>query len=300
MTPRTLTLTLTRAAIALVAVAAARTAAAEVVARAGQVDVTADQVRTYVETLGPKDQAELARDPALLSQVVRSLLARQAVLAEARTRRFDREPATTAQLDRVRDEALTELYLAKVSQPPEGYPSEAELEAAYRATPAAFAIPQQYRVAQIFVAATRGDAAGEEKARRRVDEAKRKLREKGADFAAVARAESEDRVSAARGGEIGWLSEAQMVEGIRRVVTGLPKGGVSDPVRLDDGWHLVKLLETRPPSTRALPEVRDALAAQLRAERARANRQAYLAKLLEQSPPVVNELALSTVLGGKK
>ncbi len=45
----------------------------------------------------------------------------------------------------------------------------------------------------------------------------------------------------------------------------------------------------------SLAEVRDAIAAQLRSERENANRQAYLAKLLEQNPPAINELALCKV-----
>ena len=43
--------------------------------------------------------------------------------------------------------------------------------------------------------------------------------------------------------------------------------------------------------------MRGALVAELRAERTQALRRAYLAKLLEQNPPAINELALSKVLG---
>jgi len=78
-----------------------------------------------------------------------------------------------------------------------------------------------------------------------------------------------------------------VVPGIRPVVTSLVKDAVSDPVRLDDGWHVVKLLDLRPASVRPLDEVRDAVVSQLRVERARANRQAYLTRLLDQNPPVV-------------
>jgi hypothetical protein len=45
-----------------------------------------------------------------------------------------------------------------------------------------------------------------------------------------------------------------------------------------------------------LAEARESIATQLRADRARANRQAYLTKLLEQNPPTINELALPKVL----
>ncbi len=284
----------------LVALACARAEGADVVARVGKIDVTSDQVRAWVETLDARDRAALAKDPALLNQVVRSFLARQAVLGEARARRWDQEPPVKAQLDRVRDEALTELYLTQVSQPPESYPSDAEVQSAYDANRSAFEVPPQYRIAQIFVAAPKGDAAAEEKGRKRIQALSRRLRDEKGDLGSIARAESDDKESGGRGGEIGWLAEAQMIPGIRKAVIALAKGGVTDALRLDDGWHLVKLLDLRPASTRPLGEVRAAIASRLRAERAKADRQAYLAKLLDQNPPAVNELVLSNVLAKGK
>jgi parvulin-like peptidyl-prolyl isomerase len=286
------------AAIALAVIlslACSRSAAAEVVARVGGTDVTREEILAYVDTLGAQERAALAKDPALLSQVVRSYLARQAVLKEARGKKWDQGASVKAQLDRVREEALIELYLQSVSRPPDGYPSDAEVEVAYQASKKAFEMPRQWRLAQIFVAAAKGDKEAEHKAAARLEDVKAKLR-KGADFAAVAGADSDEKSAAQRGGEIGWLSEEQMIPGIRAMVTALAKGAVSEPIRLDDGWHLVKLLDARPGSTRPLGEVRAAISAELRAERTKSARQAYLAKLLEQNPPAINELALSKVI----
>jgi peptidylprolyl isomerase len=136
----------------------------------------------------------------------------------------------------------------------------------------------------------------EDKTRKRLEEVVKRLKVKGADFAAMARSDSDDRQSAPQGGEIGWLAEAQVLPGIRATAAGLLKDAVSEPVRLDDGWHVLKLLDLRPPSTRPLAEVHEALAQQLRAARARDLRQAYVARLVEQSAPALNELALARVL----
>jgi parvulin-like peptidyl-prolyl isomerase len=273
--------------------------AAEVVGKIGGTEVTTTELRAYVETLPASDQAALAKDPSLLSQVVRTYLARQAVRKEAQLKKFDQQPAVKAQLDRVRDEAVTELYLQSVSRPPDGYPSDAEVQAAYDANRKAFEVPKQYQLAQVFLAAARGDREAEERGKKKLDEVQRRLKQK-ADFAAVARELSEEKDAAQRSGEIGWLAEEQMVPGIRATAVGLGKGAVSEPVRLDDGWHVLKLLDTRPPSVRPLAEVRETLVAELRAERARASRQAYLAKLLEQNPPAINELTLPKVVAKAK
>lgn len=282
---------------AALAVAAGPAAASQVVARVGAIELTAEEVRAYVATLGAQEQAALAKDPALLSQAVRLYLARRALLAEARSKRWDEDPAVKAQLDRVRDQAATELYLDAVSRPPDSYPTEAEVRTGYDANPAVFAIPPQWRVAQIFVAAPRSaEPDVEKRARVRLDEVVKKLSRRGADFAAMARAETDEKGAAERGGEIGWLAEEQLMPAVRQVVVRLKKDGVSEPVRMDDGWHVLKVLDVRPARTRPLAEVRDALVSRLRSERAKGNRQAYLAKLLDANPPAINELALSGVL----
>ena len=62
----------------------------------------------------------------------------------------------------------------------------------------------------------------------------------------------------------------------------------------------MKLLDLKPASIREFPEVRETLAARLRAERTQALRREYVGKLVEKSPPAVNELALSRVLSGAR
>ncbi|EIP99046.1 hypothetical protein OpiT1DRAFT_03549, partial [Opitutaceae bacterium TAV1] len=124
-----------------------------IIARVSDTDVRIDDIRSSLESLDPREQAALAANPALLSQAVRSLLARRVVLAEAVAQKWDKNPAFTAQLEKLRENALIESYLQSVSQPPADFPSEADLHAVYEANRAALVAPRQFRVAQIFVAA---------------------------------------------------------------------------------------------------------------------------------------------------
>jgi peptidylprolyl isomerase len=125
------------------------------------------------------------------------------------------------------------------------------------------------------------------------------VRQPGADFAALARSLSDDTATAERDGEVGWVAEPDLRAEIRAQVIGLPKAGTTEPIRLDDGWHILKLVDTEAARTRPLAEVRDALVQRIRAERVEANRRAYMAELLKQTPPVVNEIALSKLLEAK-
>ena len=51
-----------------------------VVARVGNTDVSADDLRAYLAALGPREQAAVAKDPALLNQAVQLMLANRLVL----------------------------------------------------------------------------------------------------------------------------------------------------------------------------------------------------------------------------
>jgi parvulin-like peptidyl-prolyl isomerase len=274
--------------------AASAKTADDVVARVGATDITADDIRGYVAALAPREQAALAKDPALFSQAVRMLLANQLVVQEAVAKKWDQQPNVAAQLDRVRENALAELYLQSVTVPPANYPSEEDVQKVYDANQSALLVPRQFQLAQIFVAVQKdADKASEDKAKKKVDDIQRRLKASGADFAAIQTAENDAR----DGGDLGWVADGQIRPEIQGQVIGLAKGAISDSVKLEDGWHILKLIDTRAAYTRTLPEVRDQLVQQMRAERATMLRRAYLAELLKQHPPAVNELALSKMLG---
>jgi peptidylprolyl isomerase len=267
----------------------------DVIARLGNIDVTADDVRAEIGRLGAREQEALAHDPALMSRTVRLLLANRLVLKEALTKKWEQQGAVAAQLERIREQAIIESYLQSVSAAPDGFPTEAQIQAVYESNMSAMLVPRQFKVGQIFVAAA-PDKQSEDKVRRKLEQVQKKLQQAGADFAAIAAADSEDRPTAENGGELGWLSDAQLRPEIRSQVMGLANGAVSDPIRLDDGWHIIRLTDTKAAYTRPLAEVREQLAQRIREERVAANRRAYLAKLIEQSPPVINEIALSHLL----
>lgn len=294
------------AAPAAAAPAAANTVAAakssgEVVARVGNNDITADDMRNFIATLGPREQAALSQDPALLSQAVRVMLSNRLVMQELAAKKYDKQPQIEAQLEKVRESALVELYLQSVSNPPANFPSDDDLQKVYEANRASFLVPRQYQIGQIYIAVPKdADKATTDAAKKKVDEVQKKLKAPGADFAAIARADSSAKESGERGGDLGLLPEDQIRPEIRTQLAGLAKGAVSEPITLDDGVHFIRLIDTKVPYTRTLPEVRDALVRQIRQQRAAQLRQNYLAELLKQQPPIINELALAKLLDGKK
>lgn len=83
-----------------------------------------------------------------------------------------------------------------------------------------------------------------EDARLRLDQIKLRL-EGGEDFAILAQAHSEDTVSAAEGGDLGWVSPGDLVPKFEDQMNRLQPGEISEPFESQFGWHLVQVLDRR-------------------------------------------------------
>ena len=85
------------------------------------------------------------------------------------------------------------------------------------------------------------------------DEAKAVLAEikKGADFAELAKQKSKDPGAAAEGGDLGYFGKEQMVPEFAETAFKMDKGQMSDPVKTQFGWHIIKVEDKR---TKPVPE----------------------------------------------
>jgi parvulin-like peptidyl-prolyl isomerase len=277
---------------------AAKPAADEVVARIGDSQLTVGDFRPILESLDVRELAALQGDPAAVNQIVRSLIVQQLLFKQAMAEGYDKRPNVQERLERARQGAIAEGYLQSATRVPESYPTEEEVKAFYESNQAALTLPRQLRLAQIFLAAPEGLSEVEAiQVQRKAGDLRRRLDEPKADFAAVARAESEEPQSAGRGGEIGLLPENMIQPAVFEVVKDLKAGGVSEPVRLPGGWHIVKVLEIQEPRLATLEEIRPQLVERLRAQREQLNREQFLNRLLQENPVAINELVLSDLVG---
>jgi peptidyl-prolyl cis-trans isomerase SurA len=67
----------------------------------------------------------------------------------------------------------------------------------------------------------------------------------GEDFATLARSNSQDALSAARGGDLGWLSPGDTLPDFESAMDRLAPGEISEPVQTRFGWHLIQVLDYR-------------------------------------------------------
>lgn len=234
--------------------------------------------------LTPDSYAQSLRNQLLNQQVVNAVLGTDFTLkGEA-----DEIAALVSQQRVVRQAAIDVKALAAKQQI-----SDAEINAWYNAHKNEYLTPEQYRVSYIKLdAATMAQQVSDAEiqafydehqaefttpARHRYsviqtkteDQAKQVLDalKKGEDFAALAKAKSTDIISARNGGDMGWLEESTTPDELKNAKL-TEKGQLSDVITSSVGFLVARLDDTQPAQVKPLAEVRDAIIAKVKQNKA--------------------------------
>lgn len=204
--------------------------------------------------------------------------------------------------EQVRIEYL-ELNAAKLADSIQ--PDEQELRQAYEESMARFTTEEQRRASHILVQVPDG---ADEKTLTAAREKSEKLLQRvraGESFEELAKEFSDDKVSAAEGGDLGFFGKGVMVPPFEEAVFALEKGQVSDLVRSQFGFHIIKLTDIRPGGKKSFEEVRSDLVKQVQSRKAEEEYYALvdrLATLVYENPdslePAAEALGLEVVEGG--
>jgi len=132
-------------------------------------------------------------------------------------------------------------------------PTDAQLQAEYNSRKSDFQVPERVKVRHILlkVDAQNPDAQVKPKA-----EALLKQIRAGGDFAALAKANSQDPGSGAQGGELGWVTKGQMVPEFEKASFTLGVGQTSDLVKTTYGYHIVQVEAHEQPHFQPFEEVK--------------------------------------------
>jgi parvulin-like peptidyl-prolyl isomerase len=270
--------------------ARAATDADTVVARGGSIQIDVNEVRVLVASLPDGTRQAVLAKPGELEQLVRQDILQRSLLKDAQAANFAASPSAASALQRVHDEALTRLWIASKAAVPASFPSESQVQSAYDLLQKN--APYEYHLEQIFIAAADGGDPQTVAAALTKSVSVQKLIATGS-FEQVARQDSEDTDSAAKGGDLGFLPAAKLTPDIRSAVESMTPGQTIGPIKTSAGLHFIKLVERRRIAIPPLATVHDRVVAALRGQRAQRLEQAYLQQAAAQLDITVDQIELA-------
>jgi parvulin-like peptidyl-prolyl isomerase len=242
-------------------------AADPVVLTIGSLKVTKGEYETFINALPPQIQTE-AKGPNK-RKVAEQYAELRMMAEEARKRKIDQQAATKAQIAFQVDQMLAQMLFrdlqatvkvddAAVAKYFDEHKSEYEEVKARH-------ILVRFKDSRVPLREGQKELSDDE-AKAKATELKKKL-DAGADFAATAKAESDDTGTGAQGGDLGQFGRGQMVPEFDTAAFAQPIGKVGDPVRSAFGYHLIKVDERK---SKSLADMKEQIEKQLRPELAKA------------------------------
>lgn len=138
----------------------------------------------------------------------------------------------------------------------------------YEQNKARYTTREQRRASHILINAPASASQADKQAARAKAEALLKQLREGGDFAALAKAQSQDPGSAQEGGDLGFFTPDMMVKPFSDAAFALKKGEISDIVESEFGFHIIRLTDVKEGSVRPFEAVRAEIEGEIRNQQA--------------------------------
>ena len=226
------------------------------------IEIRTSDVLADLQRVPAQSRSEILAKPDTVQQIVSNMMVRRVLAAEAQRDGLGNDPLVAALLVLGHDKVLSDARLAVIDK--QNMPSEAALDAQARSlykadNTARFDRPAETRARHILLANTGPESLVKAK------ELLAQLRA-GASFEELAKGNSTDPGSAARGGDLGFFGPGKMVRPFEDAVNALVKpGDLSEPVESQFGYHIIRLEERREKGRSPYETVRSQLLDEARA-----------------------------------
>jgi hypothetical protein len=207
--------------------------------------ITAKQALDMLRPFPPEQRKQYESN---LSNLIQQVYMREQLADAARKVNLDQQSPWKEQIDFNRDNILAQAYLAHLSSNAGKSAVIEDPQKYYDSHPGDF---DSVKLSGIFVSfsppgtpasAGGGHARTESDAREKVDEVEKKLKA-GGDFSTLARTESDNQQSAAKGGDLGTYNtgDPNIPADIKAAIVKLQTGQYSEPVNIPNGFLIVKM-----------------------------------------------------------
>jgi peptidyl-prolyl cis-trans isomerase C len=259
-----------------------------------QVVVRVNQTRVTVAEFRRRLDLERERIPAHLHMLMESadvqkryaqdLIRREILLQEAARRQIDSRPVVTDRVRQVKEQMMLQTLLKEEISDKVQVP-EGDVQAYYEGHPEEFS-RDRLRAGHILVA-TEGEA----------QQVVERLKGKEA-FEGLARRLSLDKVSGAKGGDLGTIERGTMVPEFEKAAYALKVGEVSAPVKTRFGFHIIRVTRREERPAAPLSQVREELQQRLLGERQQTAFDAFVEGLRQHATVEVQEQLLPIAAPG--
>jgi len=144
---------------------------------------------------------------------------------------------------------------------------DAEVESFYKQNISRYTVPEKRKARHILIKTGEGDSPEALSKKRKQAEKILELAKSGEDFAELAKQYSEGPTGP-KGGDLGTFSRGQMVKPFEDAAFSLKEGEISDIVKTQFGYHIIKVEKIEPGRVKPLEEVRDTITQELRKKKA--------------------------------
>ena len=141
--------------------------------------------------------------------------------------------------------------------------SDSDLKKIYDENIQQYQVPNRVHTEHILFLTTGKTDAEVEEIKKKAADVLAQAKKKGANFEELAKKYSEDPGSKAKGGDLGWLLQGQTVPEFEKAAFSLNKGEISDLIRTQYGFHIIKVLDKETAHTQPFDEVKDSIRAPL-------------------------------------
>src|SRR6266852_6083108 len=136
--------------------------------------------------------------------------------------------------------------------------SDDELKAQYQQNIQQYQVPNRVHVQHILLMTVGKTDAEVEEIRQKAEDVLKQTK-KGAKFEDLAKKYSEDPGTKDKGGDLGWITQGQTVPEFEKTAFGLDKSKMSDLVKTQYGFHIIKVLDKETAHTKPYDEVKDSI-----------------------------------------
>jgi parvulin-like peptidyl-prolyl isomerase len=227
----------------------------KVVLSVGDFKMTAGDFEAIISTLPAETQA-MARGPAK-RRLAEEFVKLKVLAVEAKRQGLDQTPKFKQQFELIRDNALASALSEKLQ---ETLVSPEELKKEYEANKKDY---EKVTARHILISTAPDKGMTDAQAKAKADDIRKQLAS-GGDFAALAKANSADRGSAAEGGALPAMPRGQFVPEFENVVWTQELNAISQPVKTKFGYHII---QTTKREAAPFEEVKEELAQQHRPKR---------------------------------